>query len=145
MHIVTVTTAAVLVALSFSSVPAFGARWKICTGGGRHCNTACGVVIASFPTFEQCQAAIKTVRLPPNKLNNPGKPAGAAAMADCRRRYGKTVNKATLSSDGKRVVCHYIDPAFSSKDPNVVRDACKKYFGPTSQIRRQSGKWYCTA
>jgi len=102
-------------------------------------------VIASFPTYKECAAARKTFHLSPNKLNNPGKPAGAAGMAECRRRYGKTVNKATFAADGKTLICHYLDPAFQSKDPTVVRDACKKYFGPTSQIRRQSGKWYCTA
>jgi hypothetical protein len=143
-----VPVTAIVVALLAHPSTAIAAKWKICgsTASSFQCTTVCGYVIASYPTHEECVAAKKKIRLPPNKLNQraqgTGKPAGTAGLAECRKRYGKSVTSAVLLKDGKTLMCYH--SITESSDPVVVRDACKKRFGPTSQIRRHRGKWYCT-
>jgi hypothetical protein len=136
------TLAILLVGLFTSSAALSEARWKVCGNAGAKptCTTACGWIIASFPTYEQCAAAKKAMRFTPSKTKQQAKSAGSAGMAECKRRYGKNVSSATLSSDGKTLLCHG-----TSDDPIVARDACKKRYGPMSQLRRHRGKWYCTA
>jgi hypothetical protein len=107
------------------------------------CRGVCIYIVASFSTYKECAAAKNSKNFPLSRTKT-AKPAGAAGMKECRRRYGNAVSNATLSNDGKTLTCHYLDPAFSSNDPTVIRDACKKHYGPTSQTRQQSGKWYCT-
>ena len=127
------------------TVSAAVARYRLCALAGAkvECTTACAPITATFDTYEQCEAAKKTVRFPKaGNQHNTGKPAGAAGLAECRRRYGKSVTHAALSKNNT-LICHQHAP--QSDDPNVMRDVCKKRFGPMSQIRRHRGKWYCTA
>lgn len=138
------TPSVVLVLASLLISPsAHGSRWRICNipGGKPVCSTACNWIIASFPTYKECAAAKQTMRFPASKTRKAEKPAGASGMAACRQRYGKSVSSATLSSNGKMLNC-YSPP---SNDPVVMRDTCKKRYGPMSQIRMHKGKWYCTA
>jgi hypothetical protein len=129
--------------LLISSAAIAGGQWRICgnAGGRPTCTTACNWIIASFPTYEECAAAKKTMRFTPSsKMKKTEKSAGASGMAACKRRFGKKVSSAMQSNDGKRLTCYS-----TNDDPIVMRDACKKRWGPMSQIRRHRGKWYCTA
>jgi len=51
-----VITVLLLIELAMSS--GADARWKIC-GNYAKCSTVCGHVIASFPTYQECAAALK--------------------------------------------------------------------------------------
>ena len=134
--------------LLWTSHAASGEQWKLCRHPGATftCGTApCIYIIASFATNEECVKAKNSRNFPAGRASNQdntGKPAGAAGLAECRRRYGKSVTHAALSKNNN-LICHQQAP--QSDDPNVMRDVCKKQFGPMSQIRRHRGKWYCTA
>jgi hypothetical protein len=136
-----VLTAAVITVLTSLVLPspASAARWKICGIVPRiTCTTACSQVIASFPTYEACAAAKKTMRFAQSKTKKVEKSAGAAGLAVCKKRYGKNVTNAAYSSDGKTLNSYSI-----SNDPIVMRDACKKRWGPMAQIRWHRGQLYC--
>jgi hypothetical protein len=133
-----VVTVLLLIELVMSS--AADARWKICGYNLSSCNTTCSRVIASFPTYEECAAALKKRALTSGNIGKAEKSAGAAGVAECKKRYGKNVTNATLSSDGKTLVCHA-----TSTDPIEMRDACKKRYGPMAQFRWHRGKIYCAA
>ena len=130
-----VITVLLLIELAMSSVA--DARWKIC-GNYAKCATVCGHVIASFPTYQECAAVLKKRALTSGNVGKAEKSAGAAGVAECKKRYGKNVTNAMISSDGKTLVCHQ-----SSNDPIVMRDACKKRYGPMAQIRWHRGQIYC--
>jgi hypothetical protein len=131
-------TVVLLIELALSS--AANARWKICSYNLSSCHTTCSRVIASFPTYEECSAALKKRALTSGNIGKAEKSAGAAGIAECKKRYGKNVTNATISSDGKTLVCHE-----TSNDPIVMRDTCKKRYGPIAQIRWHRGKIYCAA
>ena len=142
-----VSVLALSVAQSPYSSPAYSAeKWKMCRHPGSTftCGTGpCSHILASFSTQEECVAAKNSGKLrstEAKRLEKSAKPAGAAALAACHKQYGKSVTSAQIGTDGKTISCYGI-----SDDPIVMRDACKKRFGPMSQIRWHRGKWYCTA
>jgi hypothetical protein len=144
-HAIIATQLAAAVVLLASSLAALSAeQWKLCRHPGATftCGTApCIYIVASFPTNEECVVAKNSKNFPASRSKNSGKaakPAGAAGLAECRKRYGKSVTSAEITQDG-RLNCYS-----SSNDPIVVREQCKKRFGPMSQTVRHRGQWYCT-
>jgi hypothetical protein len=126
---------------SLTSSPAV-ARWRLCTLAGPKvvCTTACTPITKTFATFDECEAAKQTMRFPASNTKKAEKSAGVTGIAECKKRYGKNITNATISSDGKTLVCHE-----TSNDPIVMRDPCKKRYGPIAQIRWHRGKIYCAA
>jgi hypothetical protein len=117
------------------------AKWRLCTAGrpAPVCEAYCTPVVATFDTAKEC-AAVKTKAVPvrPNNLKKPAKPAGAAGLAACRRKFGKEVTSATISSDGRALQCYG-----ANNDRTAARGDCKNRFGPMAQVRWHRGKLYC--